>query len=85
MKTLNDFYRLFPNRPAMVVAARPAQVQTPDKRPANEPIADAVDETTDLARRYRARDYGTGYGRSSGYAQDRSYTAGFGDRMLRVG
>lgn len=85
MKTLNDFYRLFPNRPAMVVAARPARTQTPAIAPANEPVIDSTEAATDLAKRYRARDYGTGYGRSSGYAQDRSYTAGFGDRMLRVG
>jgi hypothetical protein len=50
-------------------------------------VATAPANDADLisANRYRERDYGTGYGRSSGYAQDRSYTAGRGDRMLRVG
>jgi hypothetical protein len=81
MKTLNDFYRLFPMRPnspsklAAVTPATTAAVTAAD--PAND---DALN-----ANRYRPRDYGTGYGRSSGYAQDRSYTAGRGDRMLRVG
>ena len=91
MKTLSDFYRLFPSRPAIVgqapsrllaiAASVPAATATPVAviAPANDP-SDA--ETTP---RYRARDYGTGYGRSSGYAQDRSSPAGFGDRMLRVG
>ncbi len=81
MKTLTDFYRLFPSHPAMVVATRPALAPTPAALPANDPLV----EPNDANRRYRARDYGTGYGRSSGYAQDRSYTAGRGDRMLRVG
>ncbi|WP_146910033.1 hypothetical protein [Arenimonas daejeonensis] len=77
MKTLSDFYRLFPSRPVPAVnAARPmpAPVQTvivPDEPARNAP-------------RYQTRDYGTGYGRSSGYARA-GYTAGRGDRMLRVG
>ena len=88
MKTLSDFYRLFPSRPAsiahaparlMAIAARVPVAATGATAPAN----DASD--TDNAPRYRTRDYGTGYGRSSGYALDHSYTAGFGDRMLRVG
>ena len=86
MKTLSDFYRLFPAHPAMLgrtAQANPAQtVPAPAAtvRPANDDVRDA-----ETAPRYRARDFGTGYGRSSGYAQDRSYTAGFGDRMRRVG
>ena len=84
MKTLSDFYRLFPSHPAMI--GRNAQAIAPQAVPAPVAAAPANDDTrTESAPRYRARDYGTGYGRSSGYAQDRTYTAGFGDRMLRVG
>jgi hypothetical protein len=81
MKTLSDFYRLFPSHPATIGQARSVPAPAPVARPANDDLVAAPD----AAPRYRARDYGTGYGRSSGYAQDRSYTAGFGDRMLRVG
>ena len=88
MKTLSDFYRLFPAHPAML--GRTVQATTPNAapspvataRPAND---DSRDTVAEIAPRYRTRDFGTGYGRSSGYAQDRTYTAGFGDRMLRVG
>lgn len=87
MKTLSDFYRLFPSHPAMI--GRTAQATAPNASPAPARIAPANDASHDAvaetAPRYRARDFGTGYGRSSGYAQDRTYTAGFGDRMLRVG
>jgi len=87
MKTLSDFYRLFPSHPAMIgrnaqAIAPTAPVATLAVRPAND---DPGDAPVDAAPRYRTRDYGTGYGRSSGYAQDRSYTDRFGDRMLRVG
>ena len=83
MKTLSDFYRLFPSHPAMI--GRNAQAVAPQAAPpATVPANDDFRET-EAAPRYRARDFGTGYGRSSGYAQDRTYTAGFGDRMLRVG
>ena len=91
MKTLSDFYRLFPSRPASIahaparLMAIAARVPVAEVAPvaATAPANDSSD--TDNAPRYRTRDYGTGYGRSSGYALDRSYTAGFGDRMLRVG
>ncbi|TNJ35032.1 hypothetical protein [Arenimonas terrae] len=78
MKTLTDFYRLFPSRPvpavnaARAIAAPVVNVVAPDAPAHNAP-------------RYRARDFGTGYGRSSGYARASSYTEGRGDRMLRVG
>ena len=78
MKTLSDLYRLFPTRPAPVaVPALPAANQAP------APL-EACDGPN-RPDRYRRRDFGTGYGRSSGYAQDRSYTAGRGERLLRVG
>ena len=86
MKTLSDFYRLFPSHPAMI--DRNAQAIAPKAVPAPATVAPPANDDTreaDAPPRYRARDYGTGYGRSSGYAHDRSYTAGFGDRMLRVG
>ena len=85
MKTLSDFYRLFPSHPAMI--DRAAQSIAPKAVPAAvaTPANDDAHAAVESSPRYRARDYGTGYGRSSGYAQDRSYTAGFGDRMLRVG
>ena len=81
MKTLNDFYRLFPSYPAMAVATRPALAPTVAALPANDPLV----EPNDANRRYRSRDFGTGYGRSSGYAQDRSYATASGHRLVRVG
>ncbi|KFN50460.1 hypothetical protein [Arenimonas composti] len=82
MKTLNDFYRLFPSRPATRPELVPSTTVLPEPErsatPANEPVLP-------MAARYRRREIGTGYGRSSGYAQDRSYVRGRGDDLLRVG
>ncbi|KFN47464.1 hypothetical protein N790_01780 [Arenimonas malthae CC-JY-1] len=81
MNALNSFYRLFPTRPvASVPVARAAVPATP------APVVELA-EALPARRpdRYRARDFGTGYGRSSGYAQDRSYTAMPGYRLVRVG
>lgn len=77
MKTLSDFYRLFPSRPVPAVNAA---------RPAPAPAVSIVvpDQPARNAPRYQTRDFGTGYGRSSGYARA-GYTEGRGDRMLRVG
>ena len=61
MKTLNDFYRLFPSRPALVEQPTP-----PTPVPAIE--AAHAPAPVRMAPRYRQRDFGTGYGRSSGYA-----------------
>lgn len=38
-----------------------------------------------LAPHYRERDFGIGYGRSSGYVRVRSYTAGTDRPLFRVG
>ena len=78
MKTLSDFYRLFPNRPALVEQPLPA---------ASAPVIEAVAHPAPvrIAPRYRQRDYGTGYGRSSGYAQDRNYAGDTSHRLVRVG
>ncbi len=80
MKTLSDFYQLFPNRPVAAPAPRPVP---------SAPLAPAAQavKTLPMARpdRYRERATGTGYGRSSGYASARSYTAGLDQRLLRVG
>lgn len=35
------------------------------------------------ASRYRARDFGTGYGTSSGYALDKRYTSDWGQARFR--
>lgn len=72
MKTLSDFYRLFPGEPAGQASA---------------PVVRGSDSPTPVARpdRYRERSAGRGYGRSSGYAAARSYTAGREQRLLRVG
>jgi hypothetical protein len=77
MKTLADFYRLFPNRPAL--AEQPAS-------PAPVPALDAsrAPASIKVAPRYRERDYGTGYGRSSGYARASSYAASHDGQLLRV-
>ncbi|MCX7032797.1 MAG: hypothetical protein NT046_02335 [Arenimonas sp.] len=77
MKTLSDFYRLFPSRPALVEqpapAAAPRVVET-----------SAAPTPVRLSARYRQRDFGTGYGRSSGYAMDSRYTADRDHALLRV-
>lgn len=77
MKTLNDFYRLFPSRPALVEQPVPA---------APVPViqAAAAPAPVRMAPRYRQRDFGTGYGRSSGYALDSRYTADRDHALLRV-
>lgn len=77
MKTLSDFYRLFPNCPALV--SQPA-------RSAAAPVIDVPTLVAPVALppRYRQRAYGTGYGRSSGYAQDSRYTADRDHALLRV-
>ena len=77
MKTISDFYRLFPSRPALVEQPLPA---TP------APVIEAVAAPAPvrIAPRYRQRDYGTGYGRSSGYAMDSRYTADRDHALLRV-
>ena len=78
MKTLNDFYRLFPNAP--VLADQPAAAVATR---ALEAVAGP--SPVRIASRYRQRDFGTGYGRSSGYAQDRSYANDSSHRLVRVG
>lgn len=78
MNALNSFYRLFPNRP---VAAAPVARRTPAPAPAPAAVAGEASRPV----RYRSRDYGTGYGRSSGYAQDRYYARPSGHRLVRVG
>jgi len=77
MKTLADFYRLFPNRPALAEQpASPAGVPALDATPAPLPAR--------LAPRYRERDFGTGYGRSSGYARATTYAGRHDGELLRV-
>jgi hypothetical protein len=77
MKTLNDFYRLFPNAP--VLADQPAVAVA---TPALEAVA--APSPVRIPSRYRQRDFGTGYGRSSGYGRDSSYTTARTDGLLRV-
>lgn len=80
MNALNSFYRLFPNRP---VAAAPVARRT--TAPAPSAVLAAVVDEASRPDRYRRRDFGTGYGRSSGYAQDRSYARPSQHRLVRVG
>jgi hypothetical protein len=77
MKTLSDFYRLFPNRPALVEQPAPTAVT---------PVIETVGTPAPvrIAPRYRQRDFGTGYGRSSGYGMDSRYTAARDHAMMRV-
>ena len=51
------------------------------------PAAQAADQTPAPARReYRERDFGVGYGRSSGYASQRQYASGWnGQPLFRCG
>ena len=77
MKTLNDFYRLFPNAP--VLADQPAAAIV---TPALEAVA--APSPVRIASRYRERALGTGYGRSSGYGRESSYTHARTDGLLRV-
>ncbi|MBW8310792.1 MAG: hypothetical protein K0M64_02045 [Rhizobium sp.] len=81
MNALNSFYRLFPTRP--VASAPVARAAVPATPASVVVLAEALPARR--PDRYRARDFGTGYGRSSGYAQDRSYTAMPGYRLVRVG
>ena len=76
MKTLNDFYRLFPNRPALVEQPAPSAPVPVIEASAPAPVR--------MSPRYRQRDFGTGYGRSSGYATDSRYTADRDHALLRV-
>lgn len=77
MKTLSDFYRLFPNRPALVEQPAPTV-------PVPVIAAVAAPAPVRMAPRYRERGYGTGYGRSSGYAMDSRYAASHDGSLLRV-
>lgn len=81
MNALNSFYRLFPTRLVASVPVTRAAVAKPATPVAV--LADAVSPAR--ADRYRQRDFGTGYGRSSGYAQDRSYAMVSSHRLVRVG
>jgi hypothetical protein len=76
MKTLSDFYRLFPSRPA--------RVEQPKRAAAPVVAATAAPIPARATPRYRQRDVGTGYGRSSGYAMDSRYTADRDHALLRV-
>lgn len=76
MKTRSDFYALFSSRPA---AAGSSDL--------NASLGAAKTATPTNARpspRYRTRDFGTGYGRSSGYAVEAHYTADRDHALLRV-
>lgn len=75
MKTLSDFYALFPSCPAT-----PAPAPVVRESAGLAPVALVV-----RPDRYRERTAGNGYGRSSGYAASRSYTAGRDQRLLRIG
>ena len=44
-------------------------------RPNNRPLRQATTTETPARREYRERDFGVGYGRSSGYASDRRYAS----------
>lgn len=77
MKTLSDFYRLFPNRPAQT-GQPAAALDVPAVEAAAAPVP------VRIAPRYRQRDFGTGYGRSSGYAMDSRYTADRDHALVRV-
>ena len=86
MKTLSDFYRLFPSHPAMI--DRNARAIAPQAIPAPATVAPPANDDTreaDAIRRYRARDYGTGYGRSSGYASKQtSYLRGWRPGIFKL-
>jgi len=77
MKTLTDFYRLFLNTP--VLADQPAATVA-----ALALEAVAAPSPVRISSRYRQRDMGTGYGRSSGYGRETSYTHARNDGLLRV-
>lgn len=78
MKTLNDFYSLFPNRPATPVVHRGLALAVVPAEPVPAPVLARPD-------RYRERGFGAGYGRSSGYADQRSYAVANEPRYARVG
>jgi hypothetical protein len=45
--------------------------------------SDAVRSYVDAPSRYRARDVGVGYGRSSGYAMEKRYSSDWGGLRFR--
>ncbi|HLS84081.1 MAG TPA: hypothetical protein VK016_05390 [Arenimonas sp.] len=75
MKTLSDFYQLFPARPVLPVRS---------PRPTSPARAEAIRPAIPRPDRYRERTVGRGYGSSSGYAAARSYVEGKGMRLMRV-
>ncbi|KAA2285595.1 hypothetical protein [Arenimonas fontis] len=83
MKTLSDFYRLFPARPALPARSSRPAVTTAADIPA--PATSSPSAAPIRPDRYRERTVGRGYGRSSGYAAARSYVDGNGLRLVRVG
>ena len=48
-------------------------------------VNDAAGDVSTGNNRYRERDFGIGYGRSSGYASDRSYTGRSASSLFRCG
>jgi hypothetical protein len=55
----------------------------PLRTPAELVPAPAAPEAADRTPRYRPRELGVGYGRSSGYARARSFVAPRNDQTLR--
>ncbi len=53
-------------------------------RPATIPAATAIQQPSILLRR-RERDFGVGYGNSSGYASDKRYANAWGQLRFRCG
>ena len=56
------------------MTTRPLPTAIPNPRNGNRPVPRATDSAP-ARREYRERDFGVGYGRSSGYASDRRYAS----------
>ena len=60
----------------------PSDLRTPVAMLSRNPVAAQVVQTSS---RYRERDFGIGYGASSGYALDKRYTSDWGRTRFRCG
>lgn len=70
----------------MTTSTRPLPNMLPNVRTGNRTAQRSPAATEPSRREYRERDFGVGYGRSSGYASDRRYASAWnGPIMFRCG
>jgi len=57
------------------MTTRPLPTTVPNPRNGNRNVPRSTAAVAPIRREYRERDFGVGYGRSSGYASDRRYAS----------